>query len=110
MSEPNVSVNLAIAVGAIEAVVAGERADYLIVRDDSNPNYPQKVACEFYSANAKKLLEGLEPGMVVRVSGETRSREYNGKWFTTFHAYKLARMGEAGKWGQEKAPPVDIPF
>lgn len=85
-------VNINVIVGRVGAVVPGERADILIVDDKSNPEYPQKVACEFYGDKNKKLLNGVGPGELVRVNGSARSREHNGKWFTTWSAYSIAKL------------------
>lgn len=107
MSE--ISVNISVAVGQVVAVVPGERADQLIIADNSNPTYPVKVACEFYGEKYKALLHGIAPGEVVTVQGNTRSREHNGRWFTTFNALRLTRLNSGGKWGKEQNPE-SIPF
>lgn len=89
-------VNLNILVGTVTGVVHTERNDLLLVRETSEPKYPQMVACEFYGEKNRALLEGIENGDLVKVAGSTRSREYQGKWFTTFSAYKLTKMPPAG--------------
>jgi hypothetical protein len=84
-------VNLAVVVGHVLSVVPGERADLLIVSDDSNPQYPTKVACEFYGKN-KPLLEGIGRDELVRVSGSSRSREHEGRWYTNFSAFSIQKL------------------
>jgi hypothetical protein len=110
MSANDVSVNFALAVGPVVSVVHTERADQLIVADNSSQQYPTTVACEFYGERVRKMLEGIEPGQLVRVQGVNRSREYNGKWYTTFNALGLTRLGADGRWGKEETPAVPIPF
>jgi hypothetical protein len=89
-------VNLNILVGTVTGVVHTERNDLLLVRETSEPKYPQMVACEFYGEKNRAMLEGIENGDLVKVAGSTRSREYQGKWFTTFSAWKLTKMPVPG--------------
>jgi hypothetical protein len=100
-------VNVSIVVGRVEAVIPGEKADLLIVADNSSPQYPQKIACEFYGKN-KGALSGVGNGELVKVMGSSKSREYQGKWYTSFSAFSIARMGN----GQGPAPTPDpgMPF
>jgi hypothetical protein len=88
-------VNFNLVVGRVTAVVNTERADLLIVEDRSNPTYPQKVACEFYGDRNRKLLEGVGQGELVRVSGSARSREHQGRWYTTWSAYGIAKLEQS---------------
>lgn len=85
-------VNMNVVVGTVAAVVNTERSDYLIVDDNSNPQYPGKVACEFYGPDNKKKLQGIGHGELVRVTGSSRSREHQGKWYTNFSAFSVTRL------------------
>lgn len=85
-------VNVSILVGRVSGVVHTERNDLLIVDDLTDPKYPTKVACEFYGEKPRALLDGIENGDLVQVSGTTKSRMYQEKWFTSFSAYKLKKL------------------
>lgn len=89
-------VNLALAVGKVVAVVNGPRADLLIVEDASNPQYPVKIACEFYGDKNRALLNGVGNGELVRVTGSSRSREHEGRWYTSFSAFGIAKITPDG--------------
>lgn len=82
-------------IGTVVAVQPAEtekRPDVLIVEDLSRPEWPQKIACEFFSG-AKKLLTGLRNGQLVRVVGSIKSMESrNGGWFTHFTAFQLSPL------------------
>ena len=97
-------VNLCLAVGKVIDVVNGPRADLLIVEDASNPPYPVKVACEFYGDKNKALLNGVGNGELVRVTGSARSREHEGRWYTSFSAFGITRITTEG------APKEALPF
>lgn len=85
-------VNWNVLIGVVRGVVHNERNDLLLVEEYANPAHPQMVACEFFGDKTRKLLEGIGDGDLVRVAGSTRSREYQGKWFTTFSAYKVNKV------------------
>lgn len=108
-------VNLNIVVGRVLSVVSNEKADLLIVEDNSNPQYPQKIACEFYGDKNRKLLDGIGDGELVRVNGSTRSREHEGRWYTNFSAFGIVKL--EGAPARKRAgthrqvdPGDDIPF
>jgi hypothetical protein len=98
-------VNINILVGRVCGIVHTERNDLLLVKEISEPKYPQTVACEFYGEKNRKLLEGVADGDLVRVGGSTKSREYQGKWFTTFSAFKLTRLVEQPAPGEPYTGP-----
>jgi hypothetical protein len=80
--------------GRIEAILPPQREgapDVMIVVDNSNPKYPNRVACEFMSKHASKL-DGLAPDDYVKVIGSIRSKEWQGKWYTNFVAYSVMRL------------------
>jgi hypothetical protein len=105
-------INVNILLGRVVGVVHSERNDLLIIEETSSPDYPQKVACEFYG-DKRKEIEGVSNGELVRVAGSTRSREYQGKWFTTFSAYKVTKAVVPYAGAPGATPPArgeDIPF
>lgn len=106
-------VNLSVVVGRVVEVVHTDRADFLIVHDNSNPKYPTNVACEFYGDRNRPLIEGVGQHELVKVEGTARSREHNGKWFTTFSAFRVTRIDETSgiNLPPKALPPGnDIPF
>lgn len=61
------------------------RQDFVI---ETQEQYPRKV---FFSAWGDKasVLKTLKPGVVVSVSFNAESREFNGKWYTDLRIWKI---------------------
>jgi hypothetical protein len=84
-----------IVVGTVLEQVSTQRAEFLIIEDMSNPKYPNKVACEFFGDKNTKLLDDVNEGDLVRVDGQIKSREWEGKWFTNFSCFALWPLDRA---------------
>ncbi len=81
-----------VVIGRVIGVQAGgPKSELLIVEDRSRPDYPNRVACEFYEKQ-RSQIEGVANGQLVRVVGSIKSREYNGKWYTSFSAFQLTSL------------------
>lgn len=79
---------------AIEPSGDGKRPDVLLVEDRSRPDYPTKVACEFFHKQ-KPLLERVKNGDLVRVLGGIKTQEgRQGGYFTHFVGFSVQPLNE----------------
>lgn len=72
----------------------GPKSEFLVVEDNSEPQFPKIVACEFYGGQLE-LLGKLDPrvGDIVKVEGNLRSnRSMKGKLFTSFNVFRLTKL------------------
>ena len=101
-----------VVIGRVIGVQAGgPKSELLIVEDRSRPEYPNRVACEFYE-NQRSKLEGVANGQLVRVVGSIKSREYQGKWYTSFSAFQLTSLAhlDAAPRPDPVADGDELPF
>ena len=66
-----------------------------VVIKTEDERFPQDIMFEFMKANAK-LLDGIEPGMRVRVSFDIRGREYNERYFVSLAGWKIQNLDAQG--------------
>ena len=106
--------NEAIVIGRVTAVFDDKDARFVVVEDKSNPKYPVSVACRFYG-KPKEQTNDVGNGELVKVTGNCKSREHQGRWYTDFSAWKLTRLASPARTQQQSAsPPSDdsdnVPF
>jgi len=112
--------NEATVIGRVTAVFEDKDARFVVVEDKSNPKYPVSVACRFYG-KPKEQTNDVGNGELVKVTGNCKSREHQGRWYTDFSAWRLTRLVQeipmvsrsAKPAASEEAPPVDdsdVPF
>lgn len=63
-----------------------------VVKTDEK--FPQELACELIK-DKTTMVDGYAEGDNITVSVNLRGREYNGKWYTSLTAWKIARNGAA---------------
>ena len=72
----------------------GPKSEFLVVEDNSEPDFPKIIACEFYGGQKEQLAK-FDPqvGDIVKVEGNLRSnRSMKGKLFTSFNVFRLAKL------------------
>jgi len=85
------------ATGRVTAVLDDKGARFVVIDHDGTP-----LAARFYG-RAKLEADAIMVGHVVRVSGRLASREYNGRWYTSFEATKCVLTTDKPR----PAPPPD---
>jgi hypothetical protein len=55
----------------------------------------EDVACRFWSEANRKHSAKAAVGMLVRIDGSVRSREYQGKWYSNLECRFLAKLAGA---------------
>lgn len=63
----------------------------------------RRYAFEFFGAERVDMLQEVKEGMLVEVSFDIQTNEYEGKYFTTLKGYNL-RVFEAAPTPQPAAP------
>lgn len=72
----------------------------------------EDAACRFWSETNRKHAAKAAIGMLVRIDGAVKSREYQGKWYSNLECRFLARLNEpsaAGADGSRSSRPNDPP-
>lgn len=65
------------------------KAEYIL---ETHSEFPKKVHFDIFGEKAKTYV--LKEGDNVTISADIESREYNGKWYTSVHAWKAEMIGE----------------
>lgn len=73
------------------------KAEYVL---ETYSDFPKKVHFDIFGEKAKTYV--LKEGDNVTISADIESREYNGKWYTSVHAWKAEKIGE-----ERTGNPVD---
>lgn len=84
-----------------------KRQDFII---ETQEQYPKKICIGNF--NDKVDLGAMGVGTSVIVSVNIESREYNGRWYTSINAWKMATAGSASAAPDmpgDFPPPGDIP-
>ena len=102
-----VGLNDALIIGRASRLVGGDKADTLIVVDEGRgADKPRTVAVEFFG-DKRNLVQAIRPNDLVMIRGNVTSREWQGKFYTTFHAWQVSVMLRApqSQHREERAPP-----
>jgi hypothetical protein len=71
----------------------------------------EDVACRFWSEANRKHSAKAAVGMLVRIDGSVKSREYQGKWYSNLECRFLAKLSapaaSSGSQRSGDSPPVD---
>lgn len=78
-------------VGSVVRLIPGEVYDVVLLRDESDPRYPNDVACEF-TGKGREMIRDLVPGEWVSIVGTIRSKFMHGRWYTNFVCYSVGRL------------------
>ncbi len=87
---------------------------------ETQEQYPQKIFFDFFGDKADQYP--LQVGQVVKLSFDIRSREYNGRWYTSISGWRAEGVDEGGAaarapaaaapaqnpYGAPTIPPVDL--
>lgn len=97
--------------GVSRAGRAWKKRFYVVETQDT---YPRKVAFTVFGEDRVNEMENrISEGMLVRVSFDLESREYNGRWYTSIRGWKVDKdaPGEmpAGPGDYPAPAPVDFP-
>lgn len=69
---------------------------------ETEGQYPKKVCISAWGDKINESL--LKPGIMLTISFDVESREYNGRWYTDVKAWKMEAAGGAAAEG-----PIDQP-
>lgn len=79
----------------------------------TNDKYPQEVGLELYNDKVD-LLKNFKEGDAVEVSFNVRGREYNGKYYTSLAAWRIAataaEVTNSQQNEQRQLQTEDLPF
>jgi len=81
------------------------KQEFVIETDDQ---YPKKVCFTLFGDKADLLMK-IEVGMVVDVSFNLESREYNGRWFHNVNAWKIIAEQAISSAAAPNPPPLPEP-
>lgn len=70
---------------------------------ETDGQYPKKICFTLWGEDKINKYD-LEPGLVITVSVELESREYNGRWYTEPQAWKISWDAQARKWEPGNSP------
>lgn len=88
---------------------------------ETQEQYPRKVCFSAWGEKAS-VVKNLKPGILVNVSFNAESREFNGRWYTDLRAWKIDQSQAAsapapsdpGEMLEPLSPgesePDDLPF
>lgn len=81
-----------------------------VIEYAENPQYPQKIKLEF-TKDKTSLLDNFSVGQNVAVEYNLRGSEYNGNYYVTLQAWKIAAAGgsSAPKGGAAKTSTASRP-
>jgi len=109
-TEPKATIEIenATIVSVTDPCPVGQSQKFTIVLDiTKNPKYPELLAVEFFGRDLPAWYNDLRHGIgeVWRFYGRAKSREYNGKWYTTVTVYwGGARSNQPAK--RDTPPPA----
>jgi single-strand DNA-binding protein len=72
----------------VEQITEKLRKQIIVIKDDSNSQYPQYVSLEAINDKCGQL-DHVTPGVKVTVHFNIDGREYNGKYFNTLKLWKV---------------------
>lgn len=81
-------------IGEPRTTPSGFTFQTLLVRDESNPQYPQTVAIEF-SGDRIAQLSGLAQGQEIEVAFGIRGSEYNGRHYVNLRGWGVSTIQAA---------------
>jgi hypothetical protein len=67
------------------------RQDFII---ETQEQYPRKVCLSAWGEKSA-MVKALKPGLVVNVSFNAESREFNGRWYTDLRAWKIDQQTQS---------------
>lgn len=76
------------------------KQEFIIETEDQ---YPKK-ACFSLWGDKTQVLKSLKPGMMLTVSFNIESREYQGRWFTELRAWKIDMADNSSQESPENIP------
>lgn len=82
-----------------------KKREFVIETDEK---YPQLVKFELIQERCS-LVDEFAEGDKIKVEFNLKGREWNGKYFTNLHAWRLAKVGAATEQGGGNFPPVEEP-
>lgn len=77
------------------------KQDFII---ETQEQYPRKV-CFSAWGDKTAVVKSLKPGVMINVSFNAESREFNGKWYTDLKAWKIDLSSDSA---QEVPPPAQF--
>ncbi|MCS6916154.1 MAG: DUF3127 domain-containing protein [Chitinophagales bacterium] len=94
--------------------VNGRWAKQPFVIETLNSPYPKKICFQTWNERTDEVSR-LKEGMLVTVSFDLESREYNGRWYTDARAWRIVSAESAPATAvaaREEAPAADddLPF
>lgn len=90
--------------GVSRAGRAWKKRFYVVETQDT---YPRKVAFTVFGEDRVNEMENrISEGMLVRVSFDLESREYNGRWYTDASAWRIDAADAAPVAGAPMAAPA----
>ncbi len=96
-------------IGTEEKVGQNETPKITFVVEEEGKEYPSSVAVDLRKDKIEEL-KSFKVGDSIKISMNFRAREYNGKYFNSISAWRLAKA----EWWATNAAPVeekdDLPF
>ena len=81
-----------------------------LVIDIPDPNYPYVLAFDIWNDKTQEIAASISLGTEINVSFDVKSREYQGKYFTSASAWRIEKVQEDNGTIKQNAPTqMDIP-
>jgi len=88
----------------------GDKTKGELVIDIPDPNYPYVLAFDIWNDKTQEIAASISAGTEVNVSFDVKSREYQGKYFTSASAWRIEKVQESsGTIKQTDAVNMDMP-
>jgi hypothetical protein len=88
----------------------GDKTKGELVIDVPDQNYPYVLAFDIWNDKTKEIATSIPVGTEINVSFDVKSREYQGKYFTSASAWRIYKVQEASGTIKQNAPPqMDTP-
>ena len=88
----------------------GDKTKGELVIDIPDPNYPYVLAFDIWNDKTQEIAASISLGTEVNVSFDVKSREYQGKYFTSASAWRIEKVQESsGTIKQTDAVNMDMP-
>ena len=81
---------LAVETGTSKAGKEWKKQTFVV---DTGAQYNPEVAFSLFGEEKVSMLEAFQEGSEVEVSFNVSSREFNGKWYNSIDAWKIAPLG-----------------